>query len=325
MTLPGGAGGVTLAGTLTLPDPGEFGPGPYAAAVLVSGSGPQDRDEALFGHRPFAVLADALTTAGVAVLRCDDRGVGDSTGDHAAATTADFTADARAAVRFLRDRDDVRAVGIVGHSEGGLIAPRAAVAAPGGVAFCVLLAGPALPGAAVLRTQAAAVVRASGGDDAAVAANRAVQDALLNAASAPAGERDALFAAAVDEAVAAMPAAGRDAGRAALAAQAKQVDTPWMRAFLTDEPAPTLRALRTPVLACFGGRDVQVTAADHAPAMTAALADHPAAAVVVFPRLNHLFQPAETGLPTEYARIETTFDPTALGLIVDWVVRTTAE
>ena len=320
----GAAGGVALAGTLTLPDPAAHGPGPYAAAVLISGSGPQDRDETLFGHKPFAVLADALTRSGVAVLRYDDRGVGGSAGDHAAATTEDFTADARGAVRFLAAHDAVDAarVGAIGHSEGGLIAPALAAEHPDEIAFVVLLAGPAVGGEDVLIDQAAAVIRAAGGDAAAVAANRSVQDALFAAAAE--ADPAAASAAAVAAAVTDLPGDDRDAARAALEAQARAVDSPWMRTFLGSDPVPHLEALRCPALALFGGKDLQVTAAANLPPMTAALADHPAATVTVFPNLNHLFQPATTGLPAEYAAIETTFDPRALATITEWVNRVTA-
>ena len=322
VTFPGGADGATLAGTLTRPDPGEFGPGPYAAAVLVSGSGPQDRDETLFGHKPFAVLADALTRAGVAVLRYDDRGTAESTGDFAAATTADFAADALAAVRFLAGREDVRTVGVIGHSEGGLIAPLLASEYPDEIGFVVLLAGPAVPGRAVLESQGDAVVAAGGGDAAVRAFNLAGQAALF--AAADSGDPPAALAAALPGLLAALPEADRDAAGRALEGQLPQVTAPWMRAFLALDPAPALRKTRCPALACFGGRDVQVTVDANLLPMTAALADNPAAAVVVFPGLNHLFQPATTGLPAEYGRAETTLDPAALELIVNWVARATA-
>ena len=322
-----GPDAAVLAGTLTLPDAKAHGPGPYAAAVLVSGSGPQDRDETLFGHKPFAVLADALTTAGVAVLRYDDRGVGGSTGEFAAATSADFAADALGGVRFLADRDDVDAakIGVIGHSEGGLIAPMLASENPDEIGFVVLLAGPAIPGIEVLRTQAAAIIGAAGGDEAAVAENRAVQDALLAAITDGTDDADraARLDAAAEAAVAAMPEADRDAGRAAMAVQVAQVGTPWMRAFVAYDPLDSLLELQAPALALYGGKDLQVVAAENVAAMTVALDEHPRAMIVVFPHLNHLFQPAATGLPAEYGTIETTFDSAASGLIADWVVRTT--
>ena len=323
VTFPGGAESVTLAGTLTLPNPDRYGPGPYAAAALVSGSGPQDRDETLFGHKSFAVLADALTRAGVAVLRYDDRGTAASTGDFAAATTADFAADALGAVRFLAGRDDVRTVGVIGHSEGGLIAPSLAAGRPGEIGFVVLLAGPAVPGRAVLESQSDALVAAGGGDAAVRAFNLAGQAALF--AAADSGDPPAALAAALPELLAALPEADRDAAGRALEAQLPQVTTPWMRSFLPLDPAPALRKTRCPVLACFGGRDVQVTAAANVVPMTAALAGNARATVTVFPNLNHLFQPATTGLPAEYGRIETTLDPRVLDAVTAWVRRATAE
>ena len=315
-----------LAGTLTLPDEAAHGPGPYPAAVLVSGSGPQDRDETLFGHKPFAVLADALTRAGVAVLRYDDRGYGEGTGDHAAATTRDFAADALGAARFLSARNDVRAVGVIGHSEGGLIAPLLASENPDEVAFAVLLAGPAVRGDDVLRAQSAAMMRAAGQDDAAVAKNRAVQDALFDAVSEAADDADldAKLAAVAEAMLRDVPAADREAARPNVEAQTRRMAAPWMRAFVALDPAPALRKLRRPTLAAFGGRDLQVTAEANVLPMTRALAGNPAAAVVVFPNLNHLFQPAETGLPGEYGTIETTLDPRLLGTVTAWVTRAAA-
>ncbi len=142
-------GDVTLAGTLTLPP----GPGPFPGAVLVSGSGPQNRDGEIFDHRPFRVLADALTRRGIAVLRSDDRGVGGSTGDLDSVTRVDFAGDARRAVELLRARSEVAddRVGLIGHSEGGLVAPLAARSSA--AAFVVLLAGPGVSGGALLPVQ----------------------------------------------------------------------------------------------------------------------------------------------------------------------------
>ena len=317
-----GAAAATLAGTLTLPDPAAHGPGPYPAAVLVSGSGPQDRDETLFGHKPFAVWADALAKAGVATLRYDDRGTAESTGDFAAATTADFAADALGAVRSLAGRDDAGPVGIVGHSEGGLIAAMLAAEHPDEVGFVVLLAGPAVGGRAVLESQSDAVTAAAGGDAAARAFNLAGQAALFDAAGAD--DPPAALAAALPDLLAALPEADRPAAAAALEAQLPQVSGPWMRAFLASDPARHLRRVRGPALAVFGGRDLQVTAEVNLAPITAALAHNPDARVLVFPHVNHLFQPAATGLPAEYGRVETTVDPRVLGAVIDWIAEAAA-
>lgn len=300
VTFDGGAG-VTLAGTLTLP----VGEGPHPAVVLVSGSGPQDRDSTLMGHKPFLLLADRLTQAGMAVLRYDDRGFGSSTGNFAAATTQDFARDAVAAHGFLAARDDIRAdrVGIVGHSEGALVATLATPQAD--VAFVGLLAGPALRGRELLVSQVGALAKAAGSSDAEVQTTQQMQGRILDLVMASSDE--ASLRAAVKEAGLSNPAVD---------AQLGAMSSPWYRAFLALDPAPALATLDMPVLALFGSLDVQVTAADNAPVMRKALEGQPDASVEVLEGLNHLFQPATTGMPTEYATIETTMAPAALDRIV---------
>jgi pimeloyl-ACP methyl ester carboxylesterase len=308
---------VRLAGTLTIP----AGDGPFPAVVLIAGSGANGRDETIFGHRIFKVLADHLTRRGIAVLRYDKRGVGGSGGDYAMATTADFALDADAAVGFLRTRKDVdpARLGLIGHSEGGLIAPTVALQRPD-VSFIVLMAGPGVDGAAILTEQHRLIAKAMGMDDAALAKASADQVRLINIVKAepdPAAAKAKLKAAA-DE------MAARDGGQpAALEAQAQQLGSPWFHSFFTYDPAPTLRRLRSPVLAMIGSKDLQVSPAQNLPALRAALADDPKAKVVEAPGLNHLFQPATTGSPSEYAGIETTIDPGALEVISDWVLAQT--
>lgn len=298
------APGVKLAGTLTVP-PGD---GRHPAVVLVTGSGPQDRDEALMGHRPFLVLADALARAGVVVYRYDDRGVGKSTGGFATATTNDFANDAAAAVRAvaaLPEVDPAR-VGVLGHSEGALAAVLAASEAP--VGFVVLLAGPGLPGKAIVESQVEAGSRAAGASEAVARQNREVQARLLDVI-VRGGSRDDLAA------------EMRKVGipQDAIPGQAGVMTSAWYRTFLALDPAPALAALKIPVLALLGDRDTQVVAAENAPALRAALAGNPAATVTVFPGLNHLFQPATTGAVSEYAAIETTIDPAVLTAITGWI------
>ncbi len=312
--------GVTLAGTLTLP----AGAGPFPAVVLVSGSGPQDRDEALLGHRPFAVLADALARRGIAVLRYDDRGIARSTGDFRSATTADFARDAQAAAEWLAARPEVSGVGVVGHSEGGEVAPMAANASPA-VRFVVLLAGPAVSGRDVLRYQLARGLPASGASAAGVAAYDAALAAALDAVSSG----DAATAVGRARAAFGTGTAGITAAdRAALGPDAFDMGPvldglggPWMRFFIAYDPAPALRRLRVPAFAAFGERDQQVRASDNVPAMRAALADAPAGTEVrVFPGLNHLFQRTETGDPAEYGLITTSFSPEMMTAVADWIL-----
>jgi pimeloyl-ACP methyl ester carboxylesterase len=314
------APGVRLAGTLSVPP----GPGPFPAVVIVSGSGAQDRDGAVLGHRPYQVIADHLARRGVATLRYDDRGVARSTGRFAAATTADFAADAEAAVRFLRGRPEVARdrVGIVGHSEGGLVGPMVA-ARTRDVAFLVLLAGPGVRGDSVLLLQGAAVARAAGAPEPAVAHGAAVQRRLYTAVAPARDSADAVarYDAASAEIVAGLPEAARAATAAQLGAARAQGASAWLRYFLGYDPVPALRRVRVPVLALNGTRDVQVTAAENLAAIRAALTaggnrDHTETAL---PGLNHLFQTARTGLPAEYAAIDETVSPGALDAISTWV------
>ncbi|MDF1504923.1 alpha/beta fold hydrolase [Roseisolibacter sp. H3M3-2] len=315
------APGVTLAGTLVLP-PGD---GPFPAAVLVSGSGPQDRDETLLGHRPFLVLADHLARRGIATLRYDDRGTAGSTGDFAAATSVDLAADAEAAVRVLRARAGVRrdAVGIVGHSEGGLIAPLVASRTPD-VAFAVLLAGPGVPGDSILLLQQRLIAAAQGVPtlmlDQLVASNRRVFAAVR--ASRDSADAARRVGAVLDSVAATLPEAQRAAARRQLDVGGRQVLTPWMRHFVVYDPRPALRATRVPVLALNGTLDLQVPYAENLRAVGAALREggNRDVTLVEMPGLNHLFQTAKTGAPAEYATIEETFAPAALERVSGWIL-----
>lgn len=316
--------GVELAGTLTVPP----GAGPFPAAVLVSGSGPQDRNEALMGHKPFLVLADHLTRQGIAVLRYDDRGVGESTGTFGTATSRDFADDALAAVRYLRQRGEVTAdaVGILGHSEGGLVGPMAA-AVSDEVRWVIMLAGPGLPGEEILRLQGDLIARAGGASEEAIAANaEAVRQSarILREESDPQQAAPRLRAA-MRAAMEAMPDGARPAPEAmeqALDAQVSQMNSPWFRFFLEYDPRPTLMEVRVPVLALLGGKDLQVPAPENAVALQEAFAagGNPDATVVTLEGLNHLFQAAESGAPGEYSEIEETMNPRALEEMSRWIL-----
>jgi uncharacterized protein len=299
------APGVKLAGTLTRPN----GSGPFPAVLLVSGSGPQDRDGAIAGHQPFLVLADYLTRRGVAVLRVDDRGVGASTGDILNATTDDFALDAQAGAAFLKERRDVAGVGLVGHSEGALVGSIVA-AREQGVAFVVLLSAPGLPGDQIILRQVELIARASGAREEQITAALALQRKLLAAAKAPGEPAEA-------ERRLAEIAAG------APREQLRAMLSPWYRHFLAYDPRPALRQLRCPVLAVTGGKDLQVPPKENLAAIAAALAEAGSSQVrlVELPGLNHLLQTAQTGLPTEYGRIEETIAPKALATIADWILK----
>ena len=312
---------VILAGTLTKP----HGAGPFPAVALITGSGPQNRDEELLRHRPFLVLADHLTRAGLAVLRCDDRGTAKSTGDFAAATTADFAGDARAEVEYLRARRDVdrTRIGLIGHSEGGLIAPLLA-AGRKDVAFVVLMAGPGVPGDSLLLLQGAALTKAAGEPDSFVVWNRRLQRRLFAAVKV---EQDTsalkqrlreIITHGMDE----PPGARlRSLGPVFVESQIAMMATPWFRWFVANDPRPALSKLKCPVLAVTGGNDLQVPPQENLPAIGAALraGRNRDFETVELPGLNHLFQSSTTGLPAEYGTIEETIAPAALDTVTKWI------
>jgi pimeloyl-ACP methyl ester carboxylesterase len=313
--------GITLAGTLTLPKSG----GPFPAAVLITGSGPEDRDEAVFGHRPFLVLADYLTRQGIAVLRYDDRGVGKSTGNFATATSTDFASDAKAAVAYLKTRKEIRAdkIGLIGHSEGGVIAPMVAAESKD-VAFIVMMAGTGVPGDQVILEQAALIAKAMGTSEKEVQEARAISRKAFDIiksgkdSATVASELRTLLLSAADT------SARKDAqtSEAAVNAQIKQITSPWFRYFLTYDPRPALRKVHCPVLAIDGEKDLQVSPKQNLPQIEAALREggNKDFTVRELPGLNHLFQTATKGTPDEYAKIEETISPTALKLMGDWIL-----
>lgn len=324
------APGVRLAGTFTRPRE----PGRYPAALLITGSGPQNRNEEIMGHRPFLVLADHLTRRGIAVLRVDDRGVGESTGDFSTATSADFASDVRAGVAYLKSRDDVdpAAIGLIGHSEGGLIAPMVA-AESDDVAWIVLMAGPGLPGDSILILQAELIARASGAPDTAIRWNQELQRTLFRIlreepSDSAARERVRAALRAFHErtraALGQRPAEGTEAEarEAAIEQQVRQVVTPWYRYFIDYDPRPTLRRVKVPVLALNGSLDLQVPSDPNLAAIREALEQggNRNVTIIEFPGLNHLFQTAKTGAPAEYAEIEETIAPAVLETIAEWVL-----
>ena len=309
VTYPNAAAGNQLAGTLTLP----AGDGPFPAVILITGSGRQDRNEEIFGHKPFLVIADFLTRSGIAVLRVDDRGVGGSTGDLIHATSEDFASDVGAGVLFLRAHADIRgdAIGLIGHSEGGMIAPMVAVARDD-VAFLVLLAGLGIPGDELLFLQAALLSRAAGASDAGVEANRKGQAELFALLHTEAAKEDLRGKA--------REILLRHGGEAALA-QLDQVTSAWFRYFVRFDPAPTLRQVTCPVLALNGSKDLQVPAKENLAAIAAALeaGGNKEVEIKEYPGLNHLFQHCEHGTIAEYGLIEETISPEVLADMAAWI------
>jgi pimeloyl-ACP methyl ester carboxylesterase len=308
-----GGGGVVLAGTLTEPN----GPGPFPAAVMIAGSGPQNRDETVDGHRLFLVIADRLTRDGIAVLRYDKRGVGASRGDYATATQVDFATDAEGAFRWLTAQPKIAAgkVGLIGHSEGAEIAPTVANRNRS-VDFVVLLSAPALPGVETIVAQQRAIALAMGTPVAKANASSELERKILDAVRRAATAEQAKTAA---EAI--MVGSGMPEAQAA--AQARQVASPWFRAFLDDDPAPALRRLRTPVLVIDGSKDLQVLPSMNLPIIRAALRSNRHATIVELSGLNHLLQPATTGAPQEYGAITTTISPAVLDLVSRWITERT--
>jgi alpha-beta hydrolase superfamily lysophospholipase len=330
--------GHTLEGTLFLPD-GASKARPVPGVLLVSGSGPQDRDEALMGHKPFLVLADALARRGIAVLRCDDRGVGGSTGSYATAVTDDFMSDAVLEFGTLANIEGIDAarLGIIGHSEGGLVAPMAVVnmdeqhatqpASAARPAFIVLMAGTGVNGDAILREQNKRILLATGLTEAqiapAVAAHAAYLDAVKSGASA-----EVLRASAKKLVLAQIALGGTDPATIPAATLEVQVDaalaqvgSPWMKRFLVLDPAVSLRKVKCPVLVLNGTLDTQVDAVQNVPPIESALKVSGAPTTVkIMPGLNHLFQRAQTGAIDEYSKIEITIDPEVLDVIASWVL-----
>jgi pimeloyl-ACP methyl ester carboxylesterase len=321
--------GIKLAGTLTLPQ----GKGPFPAALLITGSGPQDRDETLLGHKPFLVLADYLTRRGIAVLRVDDRGVARSTGNFATATTGDFADDVEAGVDFLKQRPEIdpRQIGLIGHSEGGIIAPMVAARSKD-IAFIVMLAGTGLIGEEILYSQAQAILKAMGATPEMLARQKAVQHAILEGAKR---EKDNKVAEkkiheALDQIFSKLSEDERkqvEKSKGALDGQIKRVLTPWFRFYLTYDPGLALQKVTCPVLALIGEKDTQVTPKENLESIEKALkaGGNKDYTVKMLPKLNHLFQTCTTGAPAEYGRIEETFALAALETIGDWVVKGTRK
>jgi pimeloyl-ACP methyl ester carboxylesterase len=314
--------GITLAGTLTLPKKD----GSFPAVVLISGSGAQNRDEELMGHKPFLVIADYLTRNGIAVLRFDDRGTAASTGDFKTATSVDFSKDVEAAVRYLQTRKEInrKKIGLIGHSEGGIIAPMLASRSKD-VAFIVLLAGTGVQGDRLLLSQQEAIYTASGMNEAEWETVKAINEKAFamvirstdtvqlktdlteylkqvlkdHPSQKPQGVSEEQF----------------------IQLSVTQITHPWMIHFIKYHPAPALEKTKCPVLALNGKKDLQVPAKENLEAIQTALTKGGNKQVTTkeIPGLNHLFQECTTGLPAEYATIEQTFSPVALEDILQWI------
>jgi len=313
----------TLAGTLTLPKK----EGKFPVVVLITGSGPQNRDEELMGHKPFLVLSDFLTRNGIAVLRYDDRGTFASKGNFAKATSADLSTDVEAAVEFLKTRKDIdlKKIGLIGHSEGGIIAPMVA-ANRKDIRFIVLMAGTAIPGGELLLLQQELIGRGMGMKE-----EDLKKTAEIN--------RDAYHIITENNDTSILKTELKDFIKLKIKevpgieipkdgnvddivkTQLTLLTSPWMMSFIKYNPAYTLEKVKCPVLAINGSKDLQVPASVNLPAIENALkkGGNKNVRVKELPGLNHLFQECTTGLPSEYATIEQTISPVALNEITNWI------
>ncbi|MBA0882881.1 alpha/beta hydrolase family protein [Flavobacterium undicola] len=315
--------GITLAGTLTLPKKD----GVFPAVILISGSGPQNRNEELLGHKPFLVLSDYLTKNGIAVLRYDDRGVAASKGNFKTATSLDFSTDVEAGIEYLKTRKEINKskIGLIGHSEGGIIAPMVASKSKD-VAFIVLLAGTGIQGDQLLLLQQQLIGKASGVSDENLQknklANRKIFDIVnksTNTEQLHINLTNYIKQTLKDNPNNEKPAGMSDDDFVKL--QVQQIATPWMHYFIKYNPAPTLEKVKCAVLALNGEKDLQVPPKENLGAIKEALskAGNKKVTAKELPNLNHLFQECKTGSPQEYATIEQTFSPTALTEILKWI------
>jgi uncharacterized protein len=318
------SGNFVLAGTLTMPSK----TGVFPAVILITGSGPQNRDEELMGHKPFLVIADYLTRNGIAVLRVDDRGTYESKGDFKSATSMDFSTDVEAALNFMLTRKEIdkSKIGLIGHSEGGMIAPMVAVRRKE-VSFIVLLAGPGISGKQILVSQEALIERASGEREDVIRDLTSVDNAAydLVAGSQNPDTLKIRLTAYYRDKLKADSTFARTAGadqEQYVAAQVKELASPWMKYFIQYDPALTLERVKCPVLALDGSKDLQVPPEIDLAAIKTAVekGGNKDVTVVELPNLNHLFQECKTGSPTEYAEIEQTFSPLALDEMTKWII-----
>lgn len=322
VTFKNSKAGISLAGTLTLPKK----KGKFPVVILISGSGPQNRNEELLGHKPFLILSDYLTRNGIGVLRYDDRGVGESTGDFKAATSKDFATDVESAVKYLKSRKDIdkKNIGLIGHSEGGLIAPMVA-AESDDVSFIILLAGTGIQGDKLLLMQQELIWRANGMSEEEIEKslqiNATLFDIVLNSEDSVKVKEDLTISMTkmIEEDSTEIPEGSTV--EEIVEKQVNQFATPWMLYFIRYNPAPTLEKVKCPVLAINGEKDLQVPPKENLLAIEKALnkGGNNKVTTKELAKLNHLFQESETGSPDEYASIEQTFSPIALEVVLEWI------
>jgi pimeloyl-ACP methyl ester carboxylesterase len=314
--------GINLAGTLTIPQ----GEGPFPAVILITGSGSQNRNEELLGHKPFWVIADHLSRNGIAVLRYDDRGVGQSQGTPVNVTSADFADDAEAAFLYLRARKEIKtgSIGFAGHSEGGLIASIVA-SKNSETAFTISLAGPGVAGDQIMHRQNRDISLLSGADEADIKKSVSTNKKLFSVLKKETDNKKAevKIAEVYRKALAKENKSPEEIDKALkqLNASLNPVAYDWLRYFILTDPAVYWKKVKGPVLALNGEKDLQVAADINLPAIEKALKSGGNLNVMTMklPELNHLFQHSKTGLPAEYGEIEETFAPEVLKIMSDWI------
>jgi len=316
---------LTLAGTLTLPKK----EGRFPVVILISGSGPQDRNEELLGHKPFLVISDYLTRKGIGVLRFDDRGIGKSTGNFSEATSADFATDVQSAISYVKSREEIDAskIGLIGHSEGGVIAPMVAVKS-NDVSYIVLLAGTGIPGDKLLLLQQELIGRAMGMSETqlrkAKELSTEIFEMIVNSTASQHLKRDVTnyITEELNKLSNAEIPTGMSKDAASIKTQVDQLTSPWMVYFMKHNPAEVLESVKCPVLALNGEKDLQVPPKENLTSIQNALekGGNSEITTIEFPNLNHLFQESMSGTPNEYGTIEQTFAPVALKAISDWIL-----
>jgi len=325
VTFENSKAGISLAGTLTLPSDDA----PYPTAILISGSGPQTRDEEILGHKPFWVIADHLTKNGIAVLRFDDRGVGSSKGNFATATTLDFVSDVEAAIDYLKTRKEVNPskIGLIGHSEGGIVAPLVANNR-NDISFIVMLAGTCVKGSEIILAQQELIARASGISDEQIADYKKLNQDIFRVIDID--EKNPELKNIITTLI--VTASAGNAPADLVKQQVEQLTSPWMLFFLKYDPSIAMREVKCPVLAINGDKDLQVPSSMNLRAINESFNKKDSSSnntitktntdvtTMELEGLNHLFQTAQTGLPAEYQRIEETFSPAALKIIADWIL-----
>ena len=329
------AAGLSIAGTLSLPRT----EGPFPVALLIAGSGPQNRNEEVAGHKIFFVLADHLTKKGIAVLRVDKRGIGKSTGNYETATSEDFASDVLAGIEYLKTRKEINInqIGLIGHSEGGLIAPMVAAKSKD-VAFIVLMAGLGVNGKEILLRQAALIQRADGVPEEQIMLDCkfreqtfAIVEKEVDIGIAEKQLREAIAKHLAELSLIQTQAPWVNSYMAMLEQSAeaaiKQMNTPWFRYFLTFEPVTVLKQVKTSILVLNGELDLQVPLQQNLPVIAKALkeAGNNDYTIMELPQLNHLFQTCQTGSIMEYSKIEETISPSVLDIISKWILDRTSK